>query len=129
MTKKQIVVASVIVAALGGIVAVYAVSNTEANKTPAPYDAFAQCLTENGAKMYGAYWCPHCQNQKEAFGSSWKYVEYVECSLPNQAGQTLECKDAGIDGYPTWEFADGSRIGGEASFEELSLKTECQLPE
>jgi len=26
---------------------------------------FAKCLTENGAKMYGAYWCTHCENQKK----------------------------------------------------------------
>jgi len=22
--------------------------------------ALAECLTESGAKFYGAYWCPHC---------------------------------------------------------------------
>ena len=32
-----------------------------------PYDSFAQCLTDDGVKMYGAWWCPHCQSQKKLF--------------------------------------------------------------
>ncbi|HLC65549.1 MAG TPA: hypothetical protein VJI46_05505 [Candidatus Nanoarchaeia archaeon] len=91
------------------------------------YDTFAKCLSEKGVKMYGAYWCSHCENQKEMFGDSWKYVNYVECSLPNRGGQTGICKDAKIEGYPTWEFADGSRLSGELSFETLSQKSGCQI--
>ena len=30
-------------------------------------DGFAQCLTAKGAQMYGAWWCPHCADQKELF--------------------------------------------------------------
>ncbi|MBI4439900.1 hypothetical protein HY638_02920 [Candidatus Woesearchaeota archaeon] len=89
------------------------------------YDTLAKCLSEKGVKMYGAYWCPHCQNQEKMFGDSWKYVTYVECSLPNRAGQTQICKDAKIEGYPTWEFSDGSRLSGELSFETLSQKSGC----
>ena len=93
------------------------------------YDTFSECLTEKGAAMYGAYWCPHCINQKEEFGGSWKFVTYVECSLPQNAGQTPQCREAGITGYPTWVFDDGSRVEGEASFETLASKTGCTLPE
>jgi hypothetical protein len=94
---------------------------------PGKYDDFAKCLTDSGVKMYGAYWCPHCLNQKKAFGNSWKYVDYIECSLPNAAGQTQECNKAGIEGYPTWEFSDSSRLEGEVSFEGLSVKSGCAL--
>jgi len=31
------------------------------------YSEFAKCLTQKGAKMYGTFWCPHCQNQKKEF--------------------------------------------------------------
>jgi len=34
------------------------------------YDTLAQCIADSGAKFYGAFWCPHCQNQKQAFGSA-----------------------------------------------------------
>jgi hypothetical protein len=96
-------------------------------KSPASgrYDSFAQCLTENDVKMYGAFWCPHCQNQKKAFGASWQYVTYIECSLPDGRSQTEFCQRANIKGYPTWEFGDGSRIEGEASFEQLAQRSGC----
>lgn len=89
------------------------------------YDEFASCLTSKGAKMYGAYWCPHCVDQKKAFGNSWRLVNYVECSLPNNAGSTPACNAAKIDSYPTWEFAGGKRIGGVLSLQQLAGETGC----
>jgi len=74
----------------------------------ANYDALAKCLTDKGVKMYGAYWCPHCQNQKKAFGDSFQYINYIECA-DGQNGQTQICKDNGITGYPTWEFPGTAR--------------------
>jgi hypothetical protein len=91
------------------------------------YDTFAQCLTEKGAKMYGAYWCPHCLDQKKSFGKSFEKVNYIECSLPNRAGQNQECNNAGIQSYPTWEFSGGERLGGNLPLLQLSEKTGCPL--
>ncbi len=88
---------------------------------------FAECLTDRGVKMYGAYWCPHCQNQKNMFGSDWENVNYIECSLPERAGQTEECRNAGIKAYPTWEFQDGTRLESELTFKQLSAYTGCSL--
>lgn len=95
--------------------------------TPGEHDAFAQCLGERGAKFYGAYWCPHCQDQKALLGKSEKLLPYIECSTPNGQGQLQICTDAGIQGYPTWEFSDGERISGVVSLEALSEKTGCEL--
>lgn len=92
------------------------------------YDTFAQCLSDEGAKMYGAFWCPHCTDQKAEFGPSWDFVNYIECSLPDKQGQTEVCKQAKIESYPTWEFADGERQVGKLSFQQLSVKTGCELP-
>ena len=91
------------------------------------HDNFASCLTENDVKMYGAYWCPHCANQKDMFGTSFDYVNYVECSLPNRAGTTQICQDEGIKIYPTWEFADGSRTEGVMALEKLSRLSGCSM--
>ena len=77
--------------------------------------------------MYGAYWCPHCINQKKSFGDSWKYVNYIECSLPGGQGQTEICQQAGITGYPTWEFQDGSRLSGEVPFPVLMQRSGCSF--
>lgn len=91
------------------------------------YDEFAKCLTEKGVKMYGAFWCEHCQKMKAEFDDSWKYINYIECSTPDGNSQTQECKQAGIQGYPTWEFSDGTRVSGEITFEELALRSGCNL--
>ncbi len=96
--------------------------------SPGKYDGFAQCLKDKGVAFYGAFWCPHCQDQKKIFGNSAKLLPYVECSLPSGKGQTQECIDKGIETYPTWEFADGTRETGELSFERLSEKSSCNLP-
>jgi hypothetical protein len=95
---------------------------------PGKYDSFAKCITEKEAKMYGAFWCPHCKDQKAMFGSSWKYVNYVECSTPDGQGQLPVCTQAGVKGYPLWEFKDGSRESGALALSELSAKTGCELP-
>jgi len=99
-----------------------------ASRKPGTYDAFAQCLKDKGAIFYGAFWCPHCQNQKAMFGSSAKKLPYVECSTPDGRGQVQLCNEKKIQGYPTWIFADDSRESGEVSLETLSQKTGCTLP-
>ena len=123
-TSKTVLAILAIVVLAAAAMATFSFTGNAVNGS---YDEFAQCLTTSGVKMYGAYWCPHCNNQKAAFGSSWKYVSYVECSLPGGQGQTQECTEAGITGYPTWVFQDGSRVSGEQSFETLSQKSGCEL--
>lgn len=88
---------------------------------------FAKCLADSGAKFYGAFWCPHCQNQKTLFGKAAKELPYVECSTPDMRGQTPVCASANIASYPTWIFADGSKQSGEMTLEMLSEKTQCPL--
>jgi len=91
-------------------------------------DAFAQCLAEKPAKMYGAYWCPHCADQKAMFESSFHYVPYVECGVPGSRDEAQVCKDAGIKHFPTWEFSGGERLEGTQSLQFLGTKTGCSLP-
>lgn len=96
---------------------------------PGKLDAFAGCLSESGAKFYGAFWCPHCQNQKALFGRSARLLPYVECSTPDGQSQLPVCRDANIGSYPLWEFSDGSRLSGNIPLETLSEKTSCELPQ
>ena len=95
---------------------------------PGKHDTFAQCLKDSGTKFYGAFWCPHCQEQKAMFGKSEKLLPYTECSLPDGKTTTQVCVDAEIKTYPTWEFADGSRVTGTQTLAALSAKTSCPLP-
>ena len=89
------------------------------------YDSFAKCLTDSGAKMYGAAGCVYCKEQKKMFGDSWKYVNYIECA--DGEFQTAECENAGITGYPTWEFTDDTRMPGIVLLQQLSSITDCPL--
>src|SRR3989338_8890550 len=87
-------------------------------------DVFAQCLSEKGAEMYGADWCPYCQNEKKAFGDAFRFISYIEC--PDNPKQ---CLAAAITGYPTWLFPDGKRFEGEQGLQNLSKESGCSLPE
>ena len=91
-------------------------------------DAFARCLRAKQAKMYGAYWCPHCEEQKEKFGSSFQYAPYVECGIKGSKGIEPVCTQAAIKRFPTWIFADGTRVEGEHELEFLGEQTGCSLP-
>lgn len=120
--QKLLVVLGVIVIVAGVAYAVWQ------NYEPGKLDGFTQCLKEKGATFYGAFWCPHCQSQKKLFGNSQKYLPYVECSTPDGSAQNQTCKEKNIPGYPTWEFADKSRLNREVALNELSEKTGCALP-
>ncbi|HBM45698.1 MAG: Vitamin K epoxide reductase [Parcubacteria group bacterium GW2011_GWF2_38_76] len=85
-------------------------------------DEFAKCLTDKGATMYGAAWCPHCLDEKSSFGSSFKYVNYVEC--PDNISL---CTEKGIMGYPSWISAEGKILEGKQGLEKLSEITGCEL--
>lgn len=123
---------NVLIAAVVGVLIIAGAAYLMFSSKPIPstaLDAFAQCLSDNGAKMYGAWWCPHCQNQKTLFGDSWQFIDYTECSPPGGQSQLPVCAQAGIRGYPTWVFADNSRAEKEMSFAELAAKTSCPLPQ
>ena len=93
------------------------------------YTGFAQCLTDRGVTMYGAYWCPHCANQKKRFGvEGFKPVKYVECDPKGANANPELCAKKGIQGFPTWIFADGTRVEREMELDELGTITKCTLP-
>lgn len=82
--------------------------------------ALAQHLTQVGAKMYGAYWCPHCQDQKNLFGrEAAAEMPYVECDPGGANSQTGICQSKGIKGYPTWEI-NGQTYSGTQSLQQLA---------
>ncbi len=125
---KKAIYLVLVLAIIGGIVWL-----VKTPGKPGAYDSFATCLGEKGAKFYGAFWCPHCQNQKAMFGKSAKLLPYIECSTPDGQGQLPICKDLGINTYPTWHFEqEGTTtpevLTGEVPLETLAEKTSCTLP-
>ncbi len=114
-----------LIAALG--VALFTMVGCETGPT-LNYDEFAQCLSEVGMVEYGAYWCHNCEIQKDMFGSSFEYVNYVECDPNGKNGQPEVCLDAGIEAYPTWRHPDGREWVGVQTMEKLSQVSGCELP-
>ncbi|MGV8087247.1 MAG: glutaredoxin family protein [Candidatus Woesearchaeota archaeon] len=70
--------------------------------------------------MYGTEWCSHCKAQKELFGKSFRYIDYVDCDLKEDV-----CTLANITGYPTWKINSRSYPGVQ-SFDVLSRLTNCK---
>lgn len=82
--------------------------------------ALAKHLNQTGAKFYGAFWCPHCKEQKQLFGKeAMQHVPYVECSPPDRQGQTPACQKEQITNYPTWVI-NGQRFTPTQTLEKLS---------
>jgi uncharacterized membrane protein/glutaredoxin len=86
--------------------------------------ALAEHLTQKGAKMYGAYWCPHCHEQKQLFGrAAFEKVDYVECGEDSPKANVAACKAASITGFPTWTFNGNKVPGGVQKLEDLAQLT------
>lgn len=97
----------------------------------------AKHLKSVGAVMYGAYWCPHCHDQKQLFGKeAFAQINYIECAedVPNSG--VAQCraiapkvKEAtGQDfGFPTWEI-NGKFLVGTQTLEQLAEATGYQGP-
>ncbi len=67
--------------------------------------ALAKHLTATGVKKYGAYWCPHCYEQKQLFGKeAFAEIDYVECAADGENPQVEACSAAGIKSFPTWQI-------------------------
>ena len=88
----------------------------------------AEHLQATGARMYGAFWCPHCENQKELFGKAVDLVPYVECDPEGKDSQAQLCQEKEIPGYPTWEINGKFYVGGR-SLKELAQLSDFPLPE
>lgn len=107
-TKKYLLFGLAGILLLAGII--FGLLQLQNKSRTGVYDDFALCLKDQGVKFYGAFWCPHCQEQKKRFGNSAKKLPYIECSPASGQGLTEICKENKIEGYPTWVFPQGITI-------------------
>jgi uncharacterized membrane protein len=91
--------------------------------------ALARHLKAVDAKMYGAYWCPHCHDQKELFGQqAAAEIPYIECAPDGRNSQTALCQSVEqLKGFPSWEVK-GQFLSGAQSLETLALASEYTGP-
>ncbi|NEO85703.1 MAG: vitamin K epoxide reductase family protein [Spirulina sp. SIO3F2] len=93
--------------------------------------ALAEHLTASDIKMYGAYWCPHCRDQKNLFGKeAFKEVTYIECAADatKDDPQPEKCEAAGVQSYPTWEI-DGELQPGQIPLDQLAERSGYDGPD
>jgi uncharacterized membrane protein/glutaredoxin len=85
--------------------------------------ALAEHLSSRGAVMYSAWWCPHCNDQKQLFGKEASgRLTIVECAADGRDSQTELCASKGIQGFPSWEI-DGEVDSGVKSLQQLAERS------
>ena len=82
----------------------------------------ARHLSQSGVLMYGAYWCPHCRDQKAMFGPAASLLPYVECDPRGAHAQPDTCRAKGVRVYPTWDF-HGRLEEGVLTLDELAQRS------
>jgi hypothetical protein len=82
--------------------------------------ALASHLKQLGAKFYGTFWCPYCNQQKKMFGEpAFRQINYIECDARGNNPRPDLCIKARISGFPTWEI-NGKQYQGMKSLDELA---------
>ena len=109
--KKRIILSGFIL-----VVIIISVGIILIPKTSGQWDDFAKCLNEKEVVIYGNMkTCKYTQHQAGMFGSSFKYLNYMDFS-----------KNPEVKITPTW-YVNGEKYEGELSFEKLSELTGCDI--
>ncbi|KAJ6305152.1 hypothetical protein OIU78_020654 [Salix suchowensis] len=106
---------------------------TEITTPSSPFAiSLARHLQSIGAKMYGAFWCSHCQEQKQIFGKeAAELLNYVECfpdGFRKGSKMIKACADAKLEGFPTWVI-NGQVLSGDQELSELAKVSEFKIEE
>ncbi len=88
---------------------------------------FAKDLAASRAVFYGASWCAQCTEQKEMFEDGQRFLPFVEVTDANRRLNQVGIENK-ISAFPTWVFADGSRLTGIGSLQELSARAGVPIP-
>ncbi|MCG4455902.1 vitamin K epoxide reductase family protein [Pseudomonas sp. MMS21-TM103] len=103
---------------LGGLQLYY--SDMLAPREDPQLQALASHLQRSGAKFYGTFWCPTCQEQKRLFGTSAERLPFVECTPDGRNGLVARaCIEEKINRYPTWIIRE-QRYSQMLTIEELT---------
>ncbi|MBI2543259.1 MAG: hypothetical protein HYW24_03675 [Candidatus Aenigmarchaeota archaeon] len=124
-TGKIVTILSIVL--IVAIAGYFSISSITGRATePGVYDEFAKCLADKGAVFYGSFQCSHCKTQKDLFGGSIEYVNYVECGPLGAPPTNKECVEAGIRAYPTWVI-NNIEYTGVQDLDKLSELANCPL--
>lgn len=95
------------------------------NRPEPSLDSFVKCVRDQGIKMYGHSSCSVCSAQSRLFGSSWQFIEYIDCAKNGDL-----CTSHSIHEYPTWiKIKNGKEVTrhrGPFTTNELSAFSGCK---
>ena len=77
----------------------------------------AECLRDDGAKLYGSAQCHYCTEQLDKFEESSNIIPYVNCDIQ-------ECRT--IKAYPSW-LIKGQIYEGKRGLSELAYLSGCDI--
>jgi large repetitive protein len=97
------------------------------NVVAADLAAFANALKAAGAKLYGAGWSAETTAQKELFQDGGPLLDFTEVTNADRTPNTTATQN-NITTYPTWIFADGSRLVGVQTLQALSDHANIDIP-
>ncbi len=85
---------------------------------------FAQCLEERGVEFYGGRYCAQCEKQREVFGSSIGFLNYIECAT-NPRGEVIDTRCQNLREIPAW-YINKSIYYGYKNISELRELSGCE---
>ena len=100
-------------------------SKAAIDENPEAVSALAKCLKSQGATMYGTRGCGHCERQKEAFGSSFRDVRYIDCR--GSGDNSRECAKAKVGKFPQWNFENGRTLVREQTLDTIAKASGCDV--
>lgn len=95
------------------------------------YDTLTKCMTQNDVYMYSSFRCAFCARTRDTFGSSFQYINEVECHPQGKDPETERCLKMDITKTPTWiiekDGAEIKRLVGYQSPETLAEFAGCPI--
>lgn len=88
---------------------------------------FAKALQQAGVRFFGADWCPLCTEQKNLFQDGKSYLPFIEMTNPDRTRNATAISE-NVTQYPTWEFANGTRVTGVQTLAQLSALSGVAIP-
>ena len=91
---------------------------------------FAELLTLNDVKLYGAGWCHNCVDQKELFEDGAQFLQDIDLF---DADGTRNAIRPDLTSIPVWEFPDGSggvnQVTGKLTLDQISAESGIAIPQ
>lgn len=88
--------------------------------------AFAQALTQSGARFFGAEWNQATTDQRALFEDGAQHLDFIELTTPARTSNSIAIAND-LTGE-TWEFGNGLRVTGTLTLEQISELSEVAIP-